>query len=249
MSLNQKITPNQKGCQVASIRFIDRKKREIVELSEAEANNPVLIDQNNLIPLPDHPYYVETKDGQFTEIKGKDLYRTIGDTTGKILNLDDYAVKKAVQVENTKTGAFLKSALSEAVFLGLNKNQALPDDPLSRAIEIEKQKQFGGAETAGGVVGSIAPLLAGGIGRQLLKAGIKKGLKKGVGYRAGQALHKAGSLPSAQVFTQSSKVGQKLAKSVGGGKIAQNLAKAGGSGLTFAGIEACLLYTSPSPRD
>ena len=254
------------------IRLLNIKSRKVESFEPEDALLKLRIEGETFLPIEGEDYVVRGENGKYHIADGKDLYRTIGDTSGRLITQDQYAIETAVKAEYSKTGQFLKSALSEALFLGLNKNKALPEDPLSKAIEIERRKQFGGAETGGDIVGSIAPLVVGG-GGALLKAGAKAGAKKAV---TGKVLEQAGKLPSAQVFKkagQAGKLARKGAEKMGiKGPKSLSLIEGIGIGAGFAGIEAgvagiqegiktktetnikpqkktCLLYTSPSPRD
>ena len=220
------------------IRLLNKKSRQVEAFKPEDALLRLRLEGDTYLPLNGEDYIVRGDDGQFTKTDGSTLYQTLGDTSGKLVTQDQFAIETAVKAEYSRTGQFLKSALSESLFLGLNKEQALPDDALSRAIEIERRKQFGGAETGGSIVGSIAPLVAGGVGG-ILKAGAKAGAKKAL---AGKTLEQAGKLPSALVFKGASKAG-KLAKE-GAEKLGikgpkkLSAIEALGVGTGFAGLEA-----------
>lgn len=222
------------------IKLINKKTRQVESLKPDDALMNLKLDGQNWLPLDGEDYFIRsggTDAGpEFQVVDGSKLYQVLGDTSGEVITSDQYAVESSLRAEYSAGGQFLKSVLGEALFLGLNKDKGLPDDPLSRQIELRRRQLFGKAETAGSVVGSIVPFLAGGAGG-LVRSGAKMGAKSLV--KRGAKV--AGALPSAQVFKVASKAGEKarsFAKGMGAGKKTQALAGALGSGTAFAGIEA-----------
>ena len=212
-----------------SIRLINKKTKEVSSFPADTAIINLRLEPDTYIPLNDETYIVRGEDGVFHKTSGKDLNRVLGDTSGNLVSVDDYAVESAVRAEYSKTGQFIKSLGSEALLLGLNKNKALPEDPLSKAIELKRRELFGGAEAAGSLTGAVAPFIAGGVGgvfASTAKAGAKKALGKG--------LKVAGKLPSAQVFKIADKAGGSIAKGLGKGTAVKAIATGG----VFAGFEA-----------
>ena len=211
-----------------AIRLIDRKRRQVVTLPDSEALTNLNLEPSNWLPLKGEDYFVESEDGKILKVDGSRLNQVIGDSGGKLLTSDEANIKLAVQAEYSAVGQALKSAGSESLLLGLNKNRALPEDPVSRQIELERRKRFGMAEGVGSAVGMIAPVLAGGVGG-IVSAGAKAGAKKVLG----TGLKQAGKAPSALVFKAASKVGEKVAKKTGN-KLVGGVA----GGAVFAGAEA-----------
>ena len=180
------------------IRIYNKNTRQAESFDPDTALRNLLLE-DRYVPLDEEDYVLKTPDGQFMVVKGKDLYRQKGDINGTLVTQQDYATDVAVTENYSQTGQFLRSALSEAVLLGLNKNQALPDDPLTRQIELKRRELFGTSETAGSIFGSLAPLVVGGVGGLMVKAG-----KKG----AGAVLKQAGKAPSALVFKGADEAGK-----------------------------------------
>ena len=226
-----------------AIRLLNKKTRKIESFDGKTAIQTLYLEGDKYLPLNGEDYIIKSENGEFKVTDGKYLYRTLGDFFGELVTQEEYAVQMAVKAEYTKKGQFLKSALSEALLLGLNKNKALPEDPLSKAIEVERRKQYGGAETAGSIVGSIIPFIAGGVGGAL-RAGAKVGAKRAL---TGKVLQQAGKLPSAQVFKGAGKAGEitkkGIAKLGGTGAKTQAVAGAIGVGVGFAGLEAGIAGT------
>ena len=115
------------------IRLINRKTKQVESLKDDEALNNLRLNGDDWLPIKGEDYIIKTDEGQFQIVDGENLYQTLGDTGGDIVSRDRYAVESAVHAEYSKAGQFAKSLLSESVFLGLNKSQALPQDPLSRS--------------------------------------------------------------------------------------------------------------------
>ena len=220
---------------MAKINLLDKKTRSVVSFKPSEAELNLKLEGDRYLPINSQDYIVRGKNGAFHKTNGKSLHKILGDTDGELVSADEYALETAVKAEYSQVGQFLKSALSETLFLGLNKKSALPTDSLSQAIELKRREMFGGAETGGTVAGSIIPFLAGGAGG-ILRAGAKAGAKS--------ALKHAGKLPSAQVFNIAGKAGKtakKGAEKLGiKNKSAQSVIGALGTGGAFAGMEAGL---------
>ena len=112
------------------IRLLNIKSGKVESFKPDEGLLKLRLEGDTFLPLNGESYVVRGDDGKYYISDGKNLYKTLGDTSGRLITQDTYAIESAVKAEYSKTGQFLKSALSEALFLGLNKNKALPEDPL-----------------------------------------------------------------------------------------------------------------------
>ena len=216
-----------------NIRLINKKTKAVEAYPAQMALNNLILEPDVFTPINEETYFVRGEDGMFHKTLGKDVNRVIGDTSGSLVSQRDFEIESAVRAENSQVGTFLKSFGSEAILLGLNKNEALPQDPIERAKEIKRRELYGGAEAFGSAVGALAPIVVGGVGGVIAGAA-KAGAKKA----AGKVLKQAGKLPSAQVIKVAGKAGEKVAKIVGGGKTTKKVVQGIATGAAFAGFEA-----------